>query len=449
MSLSENTDRRPTLLSIYSSVFFSCLRKRTTTSTTQFGLTSTSQRDNEAIEEDSIELREKGKADHNQSVSGEDKPMASAKVKSRTIPVSNDDTTASTGFSYNTGFGDFCFGRFIDSYLYRANSRVPDDGMIGNVIFKELNDFKRHGPFPFFKLPIEIRFMVYGVLLVQFFEFDYDVKTELIKIKLDHFCNYRNLPANNLYSGDYDNYLSIISQSSGMWQDNDLFAGAPKDKSIFEKEKRLDELRNAPHPHRSQPYLMSCTPRIPGGGKKVDWSMIDLIRKLSNVSRRLRYELGEVFWTNTLLQGSDHYSPAVLQNFVIDRPAALSKIKHLRFKVTADDRYGRVNRKENELRLYQNMSKYLELDTLVLELEIGETLFAKLAEGETLWFLVFRTFKVAKIFELETFIIPKVYFEEVSDDWRYVAQLHKKYLNRVEDFLMPDTLRGKQPLTLT
>jgi hypothetical protein len=61
-----------------------------------------------------------------------------------TTSTSTFETATSTSITYNTGFGDFCFGRFIDTHKdERGESREPKDGSPGNVLFKELDGFQR------------------------------------------------------------------------------------------------------------------------------------------------------------------------------------------------------------------------------------------------------------------------------------------------------------------
>jgi hypothetical protein len=89
------------------------------------------------------------------------------------------------------------------------------------------------------------------------------------------------------------------------------------------------------------------------------------------------------------------------------------------------------------------MAKLLKLDTFVLDLDIGENFFRKLAEGSLPPFSVFRTFNVAKSFELETFICfsDESRFEDDEEHWDYLEDLKDELLDRVKDFLCPDALK--------
>jgi len=221
---------------------------------------------------------------------------------------------------------------------------------------------------------------------------------------------------------------------------------------VFEEEKRLEELQNTPHPSRSSPYLMTCyAPLRTGQPSGVDWSMLELLRKLSNVSAILRYELGAILWSKASINCHEFLSPLVLRAFLDDRPMAASKIRHIRLKVVAEDGYWTEDGKE--LSVYQNMSKALKLDTLALELDISEDLFIKLAKQEIPWFSVFRSFKVSQGFELTACVFWEIdgagedsdgdFAERVyHEPWRVGGEL----LDDVKDFLMPDTLRAAMSL---
>ncbi len=72
-------------------------------------------------------------------------PEISEPVPTNAISSPGSDTiTAGKDLTYNTGHGDFCFGRMIDGW-YRSSSIskiVPLSGE--NIVFQEIGDFQRY-----------------------------------------------------------------------------------------------------------------------------------------------------------------------------------------------------------------------------------------------------------------------------------------------------------------
>src|SRR6201989_2305101 len=70
-----------------------------------------------------------------------------------------------------------------------------------------------------------------------------------------------------------------------------------------------------------------------------DWSVIELIRSLSNVSIQFRKEFGNVFWRRTKIK-MDNLDPNndLVADFFKERPAVTGGIRRLEFELSfADD----------------------------------------------------------------------------------------------------------------
>jgi len=91
-----------------------------------------------------IQVRDKRsdhETNHSQRVLEEDRIMVvTMNSNGEKESENNVEVAANTRISYNSGFGDFCFGRWLDSRMLDEPRRIEDEAT-GKVVFKELNGF--------------------------------------------------------------------------------------------------------------------------------------------------------------------------------------------------------------------------------------------------------------------------------------------------------------------
>jgi hypothetical protein len=70
-------------------------------------------------------------------------------------------------------------------------------------------------------------------------------------------------------------------------------------KKQFAERQRRYIAEHTPHPNRAEPYYMNIHPTMAQGSNKFtagkNWSMLELIRNVSNVSTQFQKEFGDVF----------------------------------------------------------------------------------------------------------------------------------------------------------
>jgi len=214
--------------------------------------------------------------------------------------------------SYNTGYGDFCFGRLIDRHRWR-----DEDLTRGSYVtpITELDDFQRYcikmtppqfyrltvprsGPFKFFKLPVELRHKIYRLLLWPFFIYDSTSKVSFVQL----FFEEKDREDSIVWQlvEDYETPLSRLNSND---EDDDVHGEFFKKDMQIAKECHQHKLAN--HPGRSSRYDFKSTAYREGSQypRKRDHQFIEWIRQASNVSPLFRKELGDVFWTHIKLSG--------------------------------------------------------------------------------------------------------------------------------------------------
>lgn len=102
--------------------------------------------DKQRADEGSIEVRDEGdegETEHIQRVLEEDNTMASmTKFIGEGTSTNTVQASMNHRIPYNSGFGDFCFGRFLD-HSFTRKTRNIDEEVTANVTFEELKGFQR------------------------------------------------------------------------------------------------------------------------------------------------------------------------------------------------------------------------------------------------------------------------------------------------------------------
>jgi hypothetical protein len=167
----------------------------------------------------------------------------------------------------------------------------------------------RSGPFPFFKLPLEVRERIYKLLLGPFYEYYESIKKSYTTVALERDKRFiLELWDNEM---TFEESLKRFHLSGRGLSQREM---APEEYRIKEAKyyKRKTSWRHGvtPHPSRTGEYEPRVYPRreqAAGGDydENKDWLFIEWIRQTSNVSLQFRKDLGDVFWTRTSIRSAD------------------------------------------------------------------------------------------------------------------------------------------------
>ncbi|KAH7364664.1 hypothetical protein BKA65DRAFT_472979 [Rhexocercosporidium sp. MPI-PUGE-AT-0058] len=120
------------------------------------------------------------------------------------------------------GFGDFCFGRLIDRgdmWNKAPATKFRDYWMkfSHGVPVQEIGGYRRHGQFPFFKLPIELRHKILRFILAPFYQYDADTKMSYIEfcISQNDVARYKTEEGYR-FSKNLEHYLKTTTGSGAM-----------------------------------------------------------------------------------------------------------------------------------------------------------------------------------------------------------------------------------------
>ncbi|KAG4439646.1 hypothetical protein IFR05_004843 [Cadophora sp. M221] len=321
--------------------------------------------------------------------------------------------------------------------IERQSRASADSGSLGNnVLFIELDGYTRSGPFPFLKLPLEIRLEIYLYLLGPFHSSDDKSKATHIQIQVERF--YGPFDYERYISGTYEDYVEKSCHAPTF--DDEFFQTPEKrwsDKLEFEREKWVKIQLGKSHPLRSGRYTISCDPYFSERSATKDWSMIRLVRDMSHVSRQIRTEFSVAFWTRVsiICPESDF---AELPNVLNNRPMVCAGFKHLSFDVSI-----RFCDEDELSKFFDAVTQHLVLDGLTLTLTVGDGELKDMIDGEGkfLWLQRIKLLKVAVYFDLNTYYYPDVVDD---DDWEeYAERVLKEHEPTLRQRLTPNTLCGR------
>ena len=177
-----------------------------------------------------------------------------------------------------------------------------------------------------------------------------------------------------------------------------------------------------------------------------DWSMMSLIRKLSNVNPQFRKEFADVFWgrTRILLQEEETYdSLPLFPDFIAERPAICSGIREL--KVLLFLRSITFDNDEEEDRFLEFCDAISTLPSLeVLSITIwiyeDEDEFLDVESRTHRCFKAIQNLPVKKKFELKLDMM-----DNGMRDWEAFEEererIEKKWARDLWEIMLPNTLR--------
>ncbi|KAE8440472.1 hypothetical protein EG329_007576 [Mollisiaceae sp. DMI_Dod_QoI] len=315
-----------------------------------------------------------------------------------------------TRIPYNTGHGDFYFGKVFERGWKECpvkNDDGSDNWEKGSYAapVEEFGGFIRAGPFPFLKLPIEIRHRILRLLLKPFMVSDQGLDYIPVYLELESsgMLNHPDHPKDVVWSM----ILRNLEQGPSFWDD-------------------------------------MC-----------DYHFLNFVRGLSNVSTQIRKELGDIFWSSTVVYNKWQCPEKDFAiNFLVSRPAVHSGIQMLRiefgFGYWAAASNGAYESQEDlkhfqrfcdelaRTAILKHVTFYFALDNEMLRGIMNlEGYYAALAAA--------RKLRVTHEFTVESEDKDVSYVAHGSGkyDWRTWANIHKAKLREI---MLPDTLRqNSQP----
>jgi len=213
---------------------------------------------------------------------------------------------------------------------------------------------------------------------------------------------------------------------------------------------RRKAIKDLPHPSRPSYYNMELTPKLAMRpdefSSRKDWSMIALVRNISNISTQFRKEFAHVFWgrTRILLQDSELYhNLPLLPKFIRERPAICSGIRELRVFLSSIAVSTFYNDEEEKrfLELCKAISALPSLEFLNIAIMMFDDQVNSLKPGSRMHrcFKTIRSLPVKKKFAL-TLDFDDLWVD-LDEDRRYLAELQEKWTRKIKKIMLPNTLR--------
>jgi hypothetical protein len=304
----------------------------------------------------------------------------------------------------------------------------------------------------FFKLPLEIRQRILGLLLMPFYDNHSGIRAADLRIHGKHLGN-----DDEYYEGDFEAHLARQEEDELEEGEQPYIMSAEerqKCELAYYKEKR-DFLHEAKlHLGREYQYEMDGFPYKDywHQGPHRDWLMLDLARNLSNVSTRFSQELGAVFWASTSIR-TEFISRQSLVHFLKERPAIHQGVKVLfiGFNFWEDSDLNDTALKS----LCEYLSSTLTLQHLGIDIAIDEPDLPFLASGtggfESLRAL--QILNVSRSFEIRLCIMcpdrdfGDDIYEAEDAEIEYCSKLEEMHMPALRDLMMPYTLRPAEPKT--
>jgi hypothetical protein len=308
----------------------------------------------------------------------------------------------------------------------------------------------RSGPFPFFKLPLEVRERIYKLLLGPFYEYHESVKKSYITVALQR--GKRGILEEWDNEMTFEESLKYPHLCGGDIPQREM---TPEVYRIKEAEyyKRKVSWRHGvtPHPSRTGDYEQTVYPLRDQAAMRYyednkDWLVIEWIRQTSNVSLQFRKELGDVFWTRTSINSAtlcDESTIWLLPGFLNERPAIHSGVKYLDLEIYCCDDTLSLYAEEFES-WFEYISITLKLEKLAFfiivdkenakDLSLGQGMFACLVSS--------RKLHVTRSFQVSVCILGDSGSDSEDAESKERYKLEKKCQLQVQELMMPDTLRG-------
>ncbi|KAH8591366.1 hypothetical protein B0O99DRAFT_690727 [Bisporella sp. PMI_857] len=377
--------------------------------------------------------------------------------------------TKALSIGYDTGHGDFWFGRSIDCGIPKPFRAQYDIGEM-DCIFQELDGYQRRGIFPLAKLPPELRDRILELTLEPLLiDFGHGGKRYLsvnVVPNTDH-KRFKLLE----FQGDYTRYCIWYDTNDELAQKVQGIMQAITGDTVFppyrwwqghpfqhvqdklsEEEFHLTQTIishvSRQHPFRCSQYkmyvLQSRQPSTSSSAGNIKIGP-QFIPQIANISAAFRNDFGRVLWSKV------HLNIAIdeVRCFLQGRPAVHTAIKSLHLNIT--ETYNRE-------RLASNVGALTclsGLDHLRVSLHIRKEDIMDIAEAKGLlhyYLRILRVMHVKNTFELDIdfsyafiTVTTMIEFPAISrrtDIENELKPLRKKYIPIFEDLMTPDSLRS-------
>ncbi|KAE8442844.1 hypothetical protein EG329_002816 [Mollisiaceae sp. DMI_Dod_QoI] len=399
-------------------------------------------------------------------------------VIAESTEVATCQTSVPPRVPYNNGYGDFCFGRWASRPKKSAwdgtsySQQFWEDGSNG-IEVPELGDFRRSGPFPFFKQPLNVRQSIYHLLLAPLYQYREDEKSSCIYLEPKWADTPTYDPFSDRYDLDYEGFLEEQKLIRAIQPDDDGYdrfhsgrvVAVEPDMTVeeYEQGKAAHIHQYATHPSRKARYNLMLYPNRENPRRfdtATDYIYLEWLRNLSNVNARVRKELQEIFWTRVGIDAafsSGYCATSCILALLEDRPAIIGGIKHISVGLNLTyldlDRGSKNIRTERSLQeftaLCDCLASSLKLDKFRIYLTLEKDDILKLLSNEAVAMVLrgTRQLQVEKEFLVLLCILDAGDSNEsASDEERdqYIHGLEKKYQKNFADLMTPNTLR-EQP----
>jgi hypothetical protein len=296
----------------------------------------------------------------------------------------------------------------------------------------------RSSPFPFFKLPLEVRERIYKLLLGPFYEYHESIKKSFIAV-------YLGPDSKSGFDLDdeeetFEDELKFGSVNKRLGLGEITFEEYQIEEAEYYKSKDASRHRPASHPGRDRDYELSAYPiRQTARSVYEDnqyWLSLEWIRQASNISLQFRKELVDVFWRRTLIS-TEVVAGAIwiLPDFLEERPGIHLGIKYLNLslEVSEEPPYYLSENFENWC---DYISYTLKLEKLQLDIIVEEEDVKQLGSGKG-WFACLacaRKLQATRSFKVSVSIVN-------SSESKRLQRPEKECEARLQELMMPDTLR--------
>jgi hypothetical protein len=187
-------------------------------------------------------------------------------------------------------------------------------------------------PFKFFKLPFEIRRKIYRLVLLPCMQFNPDLNQSVITFDIHEKPTIASFPVRTLATPEKRLQMDIRELViSGV--PAPVMTSEEMEKALAFYHKEQDSIRRQIQSHPSREIQYDVEINVPKyvvdpKQQNLDWGMVDLLRRIGNVSKQFRKEFGKEIWANTDISARLEDQTALL-GFLAERPAIHGGIKSL------------------------------------------------------------------------------------------------------------------------
>lgn len=315
----------------------------------------------------------------------------------------------------------------------------------------------RSSPFRFMDLPAEVRKLIFELIAATFLSFD------PVSKKYTNFVEIGKKPS---WKSTYEFWFR---NSFEEYLEDPILVGYRKSRTFTPEQraekysKYIQDTKDFVYVHQEHPYrvgyYMEILPPRTAAEDSVDWEFLEWFRKLANVSLEFRMELGFVIWARSSISCDIMSEGRGLASFLDTNPGAWRGIKKLEIYIGDQDDPRFVDDVQEEASFIACMEMIshrltLECFTLILRGTEGELMALAAGEGPYGVLANIKKLKVTKEFRLGVLLSGFISLEDVTDDDSTSDDERDELFvdtwgPKIEEYLMPYTLRPQEPQTET